>query len=138
MIATPATGIGVVFQPAAVAVDSDASLKRQYPTPGGAFFFAREATDALGPYTLTLTNLIVGSVIQIEKQAGGTLANRVATSATEVFALGAYAAGNPSNDLRIKVRKGSAAPKYLPFTTLATAVVGTASVFVAQVPDLIA
>lgn len=135
MIATPATGVGVVFQPAAVAVDSDASLKRQYPTPGGAFFFARESTDAIGQYTLTLTNLIVGSAVQIEKQSGGTLVNRVATGTTEVFALGAYGSGNPSNDLRIKVRKGSAAPFYQPFETQAAAFVGSQSIFVAQIPD---
>lgn len=135
MIATPATGIGVVFQPAAVAVDSDASVKRQYPTPGGAFFFARESTDAIGQYTLTLTNLIVGSAIQVEKQVGGTLVNRVAASTTEVFALGAYGSGNPSNDLRIKVRKGSSAPFYQPYETQATAFVGSQSIFVSQIPD---
>lgn len=132
MIATPATGIGVVFQPAAVAVDSDTPVKRQYPTPGGAFFFAREASDALGPFTLTLTNLIVGSAIQIETQAGVPVENRTADSATEVFNLAAYESGN---DLRIKVRKGSSAPYYQPYETQTTAFVGAQTIFVSQTPD---
>jgi hypothetical protein len=37
--------------------------------------------------------------------------------------------------LRIKVRKGSAAPLYKPYETLATAVLGSSSVYIAQIPD---
>lgn len=94
------------------------------------------ATDAIGTFTLTLTNVIVGSAIQIEDQAGTTtLYNGTAASSSPVIALSAYAGGSPLNDLRIKVRKGSAAPYYQPWETLATAVVGSASIYVAQVPD---
>lgn len=95
--------------------------------------------DPVGVFTLTLTNVVAGSSIFISDQAGTTtLHSSTASSDTVVIPLQAYAGGSPLNNLRIKVRKGSAAPKYLPFTTLATAFVGTASVFVAQVPDLIA
>lgn len=46
-----------------------------------------------------------------------------------------YASGSPLNDLRIKVRKGSAAPYYRPYETQATAQVGSASIFVSQIPE---
>ncbi len=92
-------------------------------------------TDAIGTFTLTLTNLVVGSAVQIETQAGASIENRTATLSSEVFTLDAYAPGSASNDLRIKVRKGSSAPFYQPFETLATALVGAQSIYIAQVAD---
>lgn len=97
------------------------------------------ATDPIGNFTLTLNNVVIGSRIHIEKQSDGTeYHDSIAASATVVINLSAYASGNPNNDLRIKVRKGSTAPKYIPFETYATAVVGSASIYVAQIPDPIA
>lgn len=98
----------------------------------------RLPTDPIGTFGLTLTNLVVGSAIRVETQAGALIEFRVAASASETFLVPAYAGGNPSNNLRIKVRKGTAAPKYQPFETLATAIVGSQSVYIAQVPDRIA
>lgn len=98
----------------------------------------RLPTDSIGTFTLTLTNLVVGSAIRVETQTGTLIEFRTAASGTEVFSVPAYDSGNAANDLRIKVRKGTSAPKYLPFSTLATAAVGSASVFVAQVADPIA
>lgn len=93
-------------------------------------------TDAIGNFALTLTNVVPGSAVQVEDQAGTTvLHNSTAASSTVSITLFAYAGGSPLNDLRIKVRKGSSAPFYRPFETLATAVVGAASIYVAQIQD---
>jgi len=96
----------------------------------------RLPTDSIGVFSLTLTNIVVGSAVQIESQDGlSILVNTVAASAEKSFNLPVYAIGSPFNDLRIKVRKGSAAPYYRPFETLTTAIVGSQSIYVAQIKD---
>ena len=96
----------------------------------------RLPTEPVGSFTLTLTNLVVGSSIQIEDQTGAnTFHNSVAAATTAVIGLDAFGNGSSKNDLRIKVRKGSAAPFYQPFETLTTAVVGAQSIYVSQIPD---
>lgn len=95
----------------------------------------RLATDSLGNFSLTLTNLVVGSAIRVETQSGTLIEYRVADAATEVFTVPAYAVGSSANDLRIKVRKGTSAPFYQPYETLTTASVGSASIYVSQIPD---
>lgn len=105
---------------------------------GGLEAFSRQSLpgDSVGTFSLTLTNLVVGSAIRIEvASTGAEVATRTAASSTEVFSVPAYAPGSASNDLRIKVRKGSASPYYRPFETLATALVGSASIYVAQIQD---
>jgi hypothetical protein len=92
-------------------------------------------SEPLGQFALTLTGVVIGSAIQIETLAGATLANRVATGTTETFSVPAFGLGNALNNLRIKVRKGSAAPFYQPYETQATAIVGAQSIFVSQIPD---
>lgn len=93
-------------------------------------------TDPIGTFALTLTHLVVGSAIQIEAAGDGTVfANLVADTTSETINLSAYAAGSPNNDLKIKVRKGSAAPFYQPYETQATAIVGAQSIYVSQIPD---
>ena len=104
-------------------------------TAGGTVGVGRLPTDSVGTFVLTLTGLVVGSAVQIETQAGVTIENRTAASSSESFNVPAYAVGNAANSLRIKVRKGSAAPYYRPFETLATAFVGAQSIFVNQIPD---
>lgn len=92
--------------------------------------------DAIGVFALTLTNVAVGSAIQIEDQAGTTtLYNGVAATSSTLINLSAYAGGSPLNNLRIKIRKGSAAPFYQPWETLVSAFVGSSSIYVAQIPD---
>ena len=92
--------------------------------------------DPIGNFTLTLTNVVTGSAIQIESQDGTTtLHNSTAAGSTVVINLSAYAAGSNLNNLRIKVRKGSAAPYYRPYETLTTAIVGAQSIYVSQIPD---
>lgn len=96
----------------------------------------RLPTDPVGTLSLTLTNLINGSSIQIETQDGSTtLHNSTVTGTSKTITLSVYAPGNSRNDLRIKVRKGSAAPFYQPWETLATAVAGASSIYVAQISD---
>ena len=132
------TGLGGRLRP--VIVSYVAGTKGQRLLPGAVSYGEmRLPTDPIGTFNLTLTNVAVGSRIHVEKQSDGTsFYDNLATSSTVVISLSAYAAGSAYNDLRIKVRKGSTAPKYLPFETFATALVGSVSVYVAQVPDTIA
>lgn len=110
---------------------------KSWPMPGGqAIQFQALPSDQIGVFVLTLTNVVTGSAIQIESQDGTTtLHNGTASGSTVVINLSAYAAGSNLNDLRIKVRKGSAAPYYQPYETLTTAVVGAQSIYVSQIPD---
>jgi hypothetical protein len=99
----------------------------------------RLPTDPIGSFTLTLTNVVVNSRVHVEKQSDGTsYYDDLAASSTVVISLSVYSPGSALNDLRIKVRKASSAPKYQPFETLVTAIAGSYSAYVAQVPDLIA
>ncbi len=93
-------------------------------------------TDPIGTFTLTLTHLIDGSALQIESQDGTTtLHNSVVSGTSKTVILSVYSAGSPLNSLRIKVRKGSASPFYQPYETEATALVGSQSIYVSQIPD---
>lgn len=93
-------------------------------------------SDPVGSFVLTLTNVVVGSAIQIEKQDGtGTLYNGVASTSSPVINLSAYASGSPYNNLRVKVRKGTTSPFYQAYETLTTAFVGAQSIYVSQIPD---
>lgn len=97
---------------------------------------ARLPTDSIGNLTLTLTNVVVGSAVQVESQSGGTVIyNGTAATTSPVLTIPVYSSGNPLNDLRIKVRKGSASPFYRPYETLATAFVGSSSIYVSQILD---
>jgi len=100
----------------------------------------RLPTDPIGTVILTLNNVVIGSRIHITPQTDttNTLYDAVASSSTETISLSLYAYGSPLNDLRIRVRKGTSAPKYQPFETLATISSIPQSVYIAQVPDLIA
>lgn len=103
---------------------------------GLAFAHGSLPTDPIGTFALTLLNLVVGSSIQIEDQAGTTtLYNGSAAGMSQLINLDAFAPGSSLNDLRIKVRKGSSAPYYQPYETLATASVGAQSIYVSQIKD---
>lgn len=105
--------------------------------PAGAVIWEQlRPTDPLGVFTLTLTNVVVGSRVHVELQAAGTtLYDDTAAASTVVITLSGYAPGSPNNDLRIKVRKGSSATYYKPYETLTTAIVGEQSIYVSQIPD---
>lgn len=109
---------------------------RQYSSAGGFLSAARLATDPIGTFTLTLTNVVVGSRVNISPVAGGSpFYDDLAAASSVVVPLSVYAPGNPSNDLLIKVRSASGSPTYQPYETQATAVVGAQSIFVSQIPD---
>ena len=105
--------------------------------PAGAVIWEQlRPTDPLGVFTLTLTNVVVGSRVHVELQAAGTsLYDATAAASTVVITLSGYAPGSSNNDLRIKVRKGSSATYYKPYETLTTAIVGEQSIYVSQIPD---
>lgn len=114
----------------------DPALKGVRPWESAIFGVVRLPTDPIGAFVLTLNNVVVGSAIQIEDQAGTTtLYNGTAASSSPVINLNAYAGGNSLNSLRIKVRKGSSGITYKPFETLTTAVVGAQSIYVSQIQD---
>lgn len=94
-------------------------------------------TDPIGSFVLTLTNVVVGSAIQIKSALGVPLHNSTAGTSTVAINLSVYAGGtaNDLNNLKVKVRKASAAPYYQSYTTLMTAVVGGTSHYVNQLPD---
>ena len=75
---------------------------------------------------------------RLRDAAGALVEFRTATGASEVFTVPYYTNGNANNDLKVKVRKGTAAPKYQPFETQVTAGAGSQSVYIAQVADPIA
>lgn len=102
------------------------------------FGVQRLPTDPIGSTTVTLTNVVSGSAIRVEEADGTLRESRTVTSSTEAFSLSVYSSGSAKNDLVIKVRKGTAAPKYLPFETQATLSLTDQSIFVAQVADTIA
>lgn len=114
---------------------SGLSTSRSRAVGMNGFSVAALPTDPIGGFTVTLTNLVIGSAIQVESTAGQVLLNQAADASTEVLALQAYSAGSSLNNLRIKVRKGSASPYYQPWETLTTAIVGSQSIYVSQIPD---
>lgn len=117
---------------------------RQHNNEVGMLSLGALPDDPVGAMTITLTNMVVGSRYRIERQSDGSLAEPsasaegVASSSTVSISLSYYATGNSNNDLRIKARKGTSAPKHLPFETLATIGPGDQSVYIAQVLDPIA
>lgn len=100
------------------------------------FSWQRLSGEPIGVFELTLTNVVVGSRVHVEKQSDGTtFDDRAAAASTVVISLSAYAPGSADNDLRIKVRKASSAPYYKPYETLTTALVGSQSIYVSQIAD---
>lgn len=97
-----------------------------------------EADLGFGPrpaaHTLTLTNVVVGSRVLIESQDGATVHySGVASTTTVTAAVTVY--GDARDQWRIKVRKASESPFYIPWTTLTTVTAGESSIYVSQIPD---
>lgn len=103
---------------------------------GVSFERALLPTDPIGSMSLSLQNVVVGSIYEVEVLTTGTqIAVGTASSSTVALSIPVYSAGNASNSLRIKVRKGSASPYYQPYETQATAAIGSQSIFVNQIID---
>lgn len=112
---------------------------RTHFSEAGPYALGRLATDSVGNFSLSLTNVVVGSSWRVEVQSTGALIDSgTAAASTVTVTVPVYASGSALNDLRIKVRKGTAAPKYIPFETQAVASVGAGSTYIAQVADTIA
>ena len=107
-----------------------------YPAAGAAASIQLLSTDSIGNCALTLTNLVIGSAVQIEVASTGAVISNTAAAATSLaLTIPVYQAGTATNSLRIKVRKGTTSPYYQPYETLATVFVGAASIYVSQTPD---
>ena len=93
-------------------------------------------TDASGTLVaLTLTNVVVGSRCRIEKVADGTaLLSAVATDTTVV----ANYTHTADVAVRVRVRRASASPKYLPWEAPGTVTAAGLSMIVSQIEDPIA
>lgn len=115
------------------------TTSRSYPCGGVTFAFERAANDAVASFVLVLQNVVVGSAYRVDVlSTGAEQASGTAASSAVSITLPVYPSGHASNSLRIKIRKGSSAPKYKPFETQATAVRGSLSVWVQQEADPIA
>lgn len=97
---------------------------------------AKLPTNPIGVATLTLTNLVVGSAVQLEvASTGAVVANTSAAATSLTLSAPVYQAGSAGNNLRIKVRKGTATPYYQPYETLLTVAVGATSIYISQLLD---
>lgn len=96
---------------------------------------SRLATDTVGNFTMTLTNVVAGSSIQVETTAGAPVQFASALTTDVVMSIPVYASGSGLNNLRVKVRKGSTSPYYQPWETQTTSFVGSQTLFVSQIPD---
>lgn len=79
---------------------------------------SRLPTDALGVCAVAIENAVVGSRYRIEVASTGALvADGDVSAANFSVNVPFYAAGNPANTLRLKIRKGTTSPFYRPFET---------------------
>lgn len=132
----------IIF-PSTISFPHNSAVMATAPTSRGRFavngLVAYEAqvlpTDATGNFALTLTNIVVGSIYEVEVASTGVQIT-IGTAAASTVLLNIPVYTNPTqNALRIKVRKATATPYYQPYETQATAVVGSAGIFVNQLSD---
>lgn len=86
-------------------------------------------------YTVTMTNVVVGSTYELYNATTSTQIT-TGTAAAATVAVGISASLNDT--IRIRFRKSSSAPKYQPFETQGTITSTGLSVYVGQVADAIA
>lgn len=108
----------------------------QWPAGEGLNFGqTRLAGEALFNVTLALSNVVTGSAWRVEETDGTLIDSGTAAASTVNVSVPYY--GSDRN-VTVKVRKGTAAPKYQPFQTSASITASGASTFVSQVADTIA
>lgn len=90
---------------------------------------------ALDLATITLTNVVTGSVYEIYNLTSSTT---LATGTAGASTVEINAEASEGDDIRIRVRKSSTATKYIPFETQATITDLAANVYVSQIADSIA
>jgi hypothetical protein len=109
------------------------------PCGSGSYSVQKLASDSLGVCALNIQNAVVGSRYRIEVSSTGALVLEGDVAAADfTLSVPYYPPGNANNTLKIKIRKGTSAPKYQPFQTQVTASAAGATAFIAQIPDPIA
>jgi len=97
-----------------------------------------EFDNGYGPHPasheLTLTNVVVGSRVFIRDQ-GDTTTHHDAIAAASPVIVTITVYGDSRDNWRIRVRKASGSPTYIPYETLMTATAGSSSIYVSQIPD---
>ena len=88
------------------------------------------STTIVVAVSMTLINVVAGSLIHVEREDNGELLEqRTASGANEVFWV---LSGVP---YRVRIRKASAAPVYQAYETIFPASTTNQSIFVSQIPD---
>ncbi len=106
---------------------------KTFDTGKTALGVCRLPSDPVGNFTLQLTNIVVGSVLRLEDGLGNLISHTpsVATSSVSLT-IPTYTTGSPRNQIKIKVRKGTASPYYKPWQYMATSFVGSLPIYVSQ------
>ena len=100
-------------------------------------YFSRLPTDPLFFANLTLENIVVGSRYRVTRASNGDELATGEAANTTVTLTGIAVYSNPML-VKIAVRKGTTAPKYIPLDAYASMTRGTATAYISQVPDPIA
>lgn len=105
----------------------------------GVVALQRLATDSIGTSAIRIVNAVNGSRYRLEvASTRAMVAEGDVASDDFTVSVPLYPSGNAANTLTVKIRKGTAAPKYQPFETQVVAVAAGALAYIAQVPDTIA
>lgn len=132
MISVPAAGPGVIFLAHTVVVDSDAVVKRQYPTPGGSYCISLEPTDSLGAARITFAGIQPGSEIHVYLPDMTEVAGTESCEANQVLEWPVYMLGSPNNTVYITIIKRGL--RWMRFNYVSS--VGAKEIPIFQQPDL--
>lgn len=97
------------------------------------YTFQRLPGEAIGTATLTLQNVVAGSIWRIEDTADNSLVDTGTAAGGDIGVL--VPNYGSTRTLRVKVRNASGSPAYKPFETQASVALLAASVYVSQQPD---
>lgn len=112
------------------------TVKHQAFSGTGGYSVERLPADVLFNAPLDIKGVVVGSSWRVEDTADNSLIDSgTASSASFTVSVPYYGS---SRTLRIKVRKGTAQPKYFPYETQVVVGSSGGSAFISQVPDTIA
>lgn len=85
--------------------------------------------------SVVLTNVVIGSRYRVENLATGALLYEGTAADTTVTLVYVW---NANLNVKVRVRKSTTAPKYLPFETIGTITSGGLEVYVSQILDTVA
>lgn len=107
------------------------------PTIAASLGVFRLPTDPMFFANLTLENIAIGSRYLITRASDGLELAAGEAANTTVTLTGISVYSNPML-VKIAVRKGTTAPKYIPLDAYASMTRGTVTAYISQVPDPIA